>query len=59
MAGIWNSDADPLGLPVTSYAEASVANGYAHLDYDTQALELEAFSGEQMLDAGGYESLLA
>ena len=59
MAGIWNSDAETLGLPVTSYAEVNVANGYSHLDLETQALELEAFSGEQMLDAGGYESLFA
>ena len=59
MAGIWNSDAETLGLPVTSYAEISVANGYSHLDLETQALELEAFSGEQMLDAGGYETMFA
>ena len=59
MAGIWNSDAETLGLPVTSYAEVSVANGYSHLDLETQALELEAFSGEQMLDAGGYETMFA
>ena len=57
MAGIWNSDAEALGLPVTSCAEVSVANGYSHLDLEMQALELEAFSGEKMLDAGVYESL--
>jgi hypothetical protein len=27
MAGIWNSDAEILGLPITPYAETSVANG--------------------------------
>jgi len=59
MAGIWNSDAETLGLPITPFAEASVANGYSHLDLETQSLELEAFSGEQMLDAGGFESLFA
>ena len=59
MAGIWNADAEALGLPVTSYAEVSVANDYSHHDYETQALELEAFSGEQLLDAGGYESMFA
>lgn len=59
MAGIWNSDAEPLGLPVTSYAEVSVANGYSYLDLEMQALELEAFSGEQMLDAGGFETMFA
>ena len=59
MAGIWNSEAETLGLPVTSYAEVSVANGYSHLNLETQALELEAFAGEQMLDAGGYETMLA
>lgn len=40
IVSIWNGDAEPLGLPITSYAEASVANGYSNLDPVTHALEL-------------------
>lgn len=59
MDGIWNSDSQLLGLPITHDAVMSVASSYAHCDLETQALELEAFSGEQMIDAGGMHGTLS
>jgi hypothetical protein len=59
MAGIWNSDAQLLGLPVSEYAAMNVASGYAHSDVEIQALELEAFSAEELFDAGGVETAMA
>ena len=59
IAGIHNSDMGTLGIPTTDYAETMVEQGYSHLDSHTQALEAEAFAGEQMLDAGGLESMFA
>ena len=59
IAGIHNSDMGTLGIPTTDYADAMVEQGYSHLDSHTQALEAEAFTGEQMLDAGGFESMFA
>ena len=53
VAGIHNGDMEALGLPTTSYAENMVDQGYSHLDDHIQALELEAFTGEQMMNAGG------
>jgi hypothetical protein len=56
MDGLWNSDSQLLGLPVSDYAVMNVVNNYSSTDFETQALEHEAFSGEQLLDAGGIES---
>ena len=59
IAGLHNSDMGTLGISTTDYAEVMVDQGYGHLDLHTQALEAEAFTGEQMLDAGGFESMFA
>ena len=56
MAGIHNSDMSALGIPTSDYAGQMVDQGYSHLDDHTQRLEQEAFTGEQMMDAGGIES---
>lgn len=60
MAGIENSSTSSLGLPTTDYAEQMVEASYSHLSEETQALELEAFSfedvtenPEDLLDMGG------
>ena len=60
MAGIENSSTSSLGLPTTDYAETMVEASYSHLSQETQALELEAFSfedvtenPEDLLDIGG------
>lgn len=57
IAGIHNSDMEALGLPTSDYGHQMVNESYWHLDDHTQALEVEAFTGEQMMDAGGLESL--
>ena len=60
MAGIENASTSSLGLPTTDYAEQMVEASYSHLSEETQALELEAFSfedvtenPEELLDMGG------
>jgi len=57
IAGIHNSDMEALGLPTSEYGHQMVNEGYGHLDDHTQSLEVEAFTGEEMMDAGGFESI--
>lgn len=57
IAGIQNSDMEALGLPTGDYGHQMVNESYGHLDHHTQALEVEAFTGEEMMDAGGFESI--
>ena len=50
LAGIENSDSSALGMPTTEYGHEMVAASYSHLNEDSQALEVEAFSVEELID---------